>query len=94
MKLWPPKPGLTLMISTRSQSSRQYSRVSIGVDGVQDCTCFFAQVLDLSQVAVQMRAGFNLHGNDVGTGFGEVGDVLLRLNDHQVNVQGLLSHRT
>ena len=42
---------------------------------------------------MQVRAGFNLHGNDVGTGFGEVGDVLLRLNDHQVNVQGLLSHR-
>ena len=43
---------------------------------------------------MQMRASFNLNRNDVGACFGEVGDVLLRLNNHQVNVQGLLGHRT
>ena len=43
---------------------------------------------------MQMWAGFNLNRNDVRAGFGEVGDVVLRLNNHQVNVQGLLGHWT
>ena len=65
-----------------------------GGAGVQHRTRHFAEVLDLGQVAVQVRAGLNLNRNDVGAGFGEVRDVLLRLNNHQVNVQGLLGHRT
>ena len=38
---------------------------------------------------MQVGAGFHLHADDVGTGLGEVGHVALRLDDHQVHVQGL-----
>ena len=82
------------MISTRSHSSRQYSSVSIGVEGLENSAGLFAQILDLREVAVQMGAGFHLNGNDVSAGFGEVGNVLFRLDDHQVNIQRLLRHRT
>mmetsp|Transcript_5214 Transcript_5214/g.13762 ORF Transcript_5214/g.13762 Transcript_5214/m.13762 type:complete len:290 (+) Transcript_5214:342-1211(+) len=35
MKLWPPKPGLTDMIRTRSTSSRTYSMADRGVPGLR-----------------------------------------------------------
>ena len=62
--------------------------------GVQHSSGHLAEILDLGEVAVQVGASLNLYGNDVGAGLGEVGDVLLRLNDHQMHVQGLLGHRT
>ena len=49
---------------------------------VQHSASFFAEIFDLSQVAVQVGAGFDLNADDVGAGLGEVFDVLLRLNNH------------
>ena len=45
---------------------------------------FFAQFFDLAQGAVQVGRGIVLavHGDNVGTGFGKVGYVFLRLDDH------------
>ena len=43
---------------------------------------------------MQVGTGFHLHGNDVGAGIGEVGDVVLRLHDHQVHVEGLARNRS
>ena len=42
---------------------------------------------------MQVRAGLNLNRNDVRTGLGEVGHVLFRLHNHQVDVQRLGRHR-
>ena len=38
---------------------------------------------------MQVGAGLHLDTDDVGSSLGEVGHVALRLNDHQVHVQGL-----
>jgi hypothetical protein len=46
--------------------------------------------LDLLHGAVDVCAGFIMEGDDVGAGFGEGLEVLLRLHDHQVDIQGLL----
>jgi len=45
MKLWPPKPGLTLISSTRSRSSRMTSRVVTGVAGLIDTPAFLPRLL-------------------------------------------------
>jgi len=39
------------------------------------------------QGPVQMPAGFLMHRNPIGSGIGEVGDVLIRIFDHQVAIQ-------
>ena len=42
---------------------------------------------------MQVGAGLHLNTDDVRAGFGEVLDVLLGLNNHQVHIQRLAGHR-
>ena len=64
-----------------------------GGAGVEHGTGQLAEILDLTEVAVQMGAGFHLHRNDVGAGLGEFRHIFFRLHDHQVNVESLLGDR-
>ena len=58
--------------------------------GVEHHTGVDAEGLDLLHCTVDMGAGFIVEGDDVGAGLGEGLEVLLRLHDHQVDVEGLL----
>src|SRR5436190_10769841 len=45
------------------------------------------QLADRRQRALQVRARFDVHGQHVGAARGELGEVLLRFDDHQVQVE-------
>jgi hypothetical protein len=71
MKLWPPKPGLTLMISTRStlvdrplQHVQRFRRVERQPDLAARCA-------DQLQRAVDMPAGVRVEADQVGAGLGK-----------------------
>src|SRR6266849_5563759 len=72
MNDWPPKPGFTDITSTRSRSSSTNSG---------------AELADLSERALEMRASLDVHRDHVGAGGHEFGDVALGLDDHQVDVE-------
>ena len=48
--------------------------------------------LDQMQGAIQMYAGFLVHGNPVGAGRGKLGNELVRILDHQVAIERQLGH--
>ena len=56
MKLWPPKPGFTLMIRTRSMSSITQSSTSSGAAGLNTRPGLAAGRLDRLDAAVHVRA--------------------------------------
>jgi hypothetical protein len=51
------------------------------------------QAADLLEVAMEVAAGLGVHGDHVGAGAREVGDVALGLLDHEVTVEGAGSER-
>ena len=54
---------------------------------VQRDTRARAELADLGERALEMRAGLGVHRDHVGPGRHELGDVPLRLDDHQVDVE-------
>ena len=86
MKLWPPKPGLTLMMSTRSISSITQSSASSGVRRVEDQPGLAARGLDALDAAVHVRRRLRMDADEVGAGLREGrGQGVDRL-DHQMHV--------
>ena len=59
-----------------------------GSGGIDDHTGFAAMGLNEVERAVQVDAGFLMDGNPVGTGFGEGGDELIGIFDHQMAIEG------
>ncbi len=49
-----------------------------------------AERADRLQRAVHMRAGLDMHGDDVGAGLGEGFEIGIAGRDHQMHVEGLL----
>ena len=87
MKLWPPKPGLTDITSTRSTSSTTSSSIAQRRAGVQHHAGLGAQLADAAQGAVQVRAALGVDGQDVGAGLAEGLQVGIDRRDHQVDVE-------
>ncbi len=87
MKGWPPKPGLTDMVSTRSRSSSTYSSTLGGVEGLSATPGSGAGLPDLGEDALQMHAGLGVDGDEIGPRPGIGLDPALRLLDHQVEVE-------
>ena len=95
MNAWPPKPGCTLMNSSRSISSRYGSTVSTGVSGLS----VSPTPTPSSRRSREQRAGvaeLDVHGAAVGAGVGEVVEQLTGVVDHEVAVEeevGALAQR-
>ena len=87
MNAWPPKPGLTVMTSTRSRSPSTKSSASTGVAGIERQPGLLAERLDELDRAVDMRPGLGMHGDDVGAGLGEARDIRIDRRDHQMHVE-------
>ena len=87
MKSWPPKPGLTDMVSTRSRSSSTYSSTPGRGRGVERDPRLGAGLPDLGQDALQMHAGLGVDGDEIGPRPGIGLDPALGLLDHQVEVE-------
>ncbi len=64
-----------------------------GVDGVSEHAGLLAEPADRGQRAVEMRAGFGVHGDDVGAGFGERLQIGIAGLDHQMDVEDLIAVR-
>ena len=62
--------------------------------GVHGYAGFFAERADCLQRAVNMRAGFHVHGDGVGAGLGESFQIGIAGRDHQMHVEGLFGVRT
>ncbi len=88
MKLCPPKPGLTLITSTRSTSPSTWLDGGDRRRRVERHAGLLAERLDQLQRAVEMRPGFGMDGDDVGAGGGEFGDIGIGRRDHQMDVEG------
>ena len=87
MKVWPPKPGLTDMTSTKSTSrgdllERADRRRRIEHDAGLD-----AERLDRVDRAMQVRQHLDVHRDHRGAGVGERLDVAIGIRDHQVDVE-------
>ena len=93
MKAWPPKPGLTVISKMRSRRSRTCSIPASLVAGLIDTPAFLPSAADGLKRAVEMRACFRVHGDDVGAGVGEGGEVGIGGRDHQVDVEDLALRR-
>ena len=71
MKLWPPKPGLTLITSTRSTLSITQSSTSSDAAGLKTRPALQPRAADQLQRAVDVRARLRMKADDVGAGLGE-----------------------
>ena len=90
MKAWPPKPGLTDMTRIRSTRSMTCSMRRHRRAGIERDAGLLAERADRLQRAVHMRAGFDMHGDDVGAGLGEGFEIGIAGRDHQMHVERLL----
>ena len=63
---------------------------------IEHHTRLLAERADLRQHPMQMdcRARLGLHQQMIGAGVGEGGEIVLRLDDHQMNVEGLRRRAT
>ena len=61
--------------------------------GIHGHAGLLAERADRLQRAVDMRAGFDMHGDDVGAGFGEGFEIGIARRDHQMHVERLLGVR-
>ena len=92
MKLWPPKPGLTLITRMRSTSSSTYSQRALMRRRIERHAGLLAERADRLQRAMQMRPGLGMDGDDVGAGLGEGGDIGVDRRDHQMHVERQRRH--
>ena len=89
MKLWPPKPGFTVMSSTMSQSPSTYSTASSGVDGLSATAGLAPGAADRLERAVQVGRDLGVDGQITSAPALREGlHVPLRLDDHEVDVEG------
>ena len=87
MKAWPPKPGLTDMIRIRSTRSITCSMRLDRRAGVERDAGLLAERADRLQRAVHVRAGLDMHGDDVGARLGEGFEIGIARRDHQMGVE-------
>jgi len=87
MNCWPPNPGLTDMIRTWSTSPSTHSIASSGVAGLSTTARPLAELADLVERAVQVRAGLDVDPDQVGAGVGVRADPALGILDHEVDVE-------
>jgi hypothetical protein len=73
IKLWPPKPGLTLMIRIRSMSSITQSSTSSGCAGLNTSPALHAFGLDRLNAAVHMAGRIRVKADEISTGIGKGG---------------------
>ena len=85
MKDWPPKPGLTVITSTRSTASSTI-RGAFRRPRVQRTPAFLPRARTL-QRAVDMRARLGVDGDDVRAGLDETFDIGIDRCDHQMHVE-------
>ena len=87
MKLWPPKPGFTLMISTRSTLSITHSSTSSGVAGLNTRPAWQPSALISCSVrsTCALASGWKLI--EVGAGLGEGQRQRIDRLHHQVHVE-------
>ena len=64
-----------------------------GVAGIERDAGLLAERADRLQRAVQMRAGFGMHGDVVAAGFGKGLEIGVAGRDHQMRVKDLLGVR-
>ena len=65
----------------------------MGVPGLSTTPGFLAQLADVLQRAMDMRAGFGMHGQAVGAGLGEGLEIGIDRRDHQMHVERLFGVR-
>ena len=87
MNACPPKPGLTDMIRTCATSRSTHSIASIGVCRVQHDARLLAELADLPDRAVQVRARLGVHADEVGAGLRVGADPALGILDHEMHVE-------
>lgn len=61
-----------------------------GVDGLSEYARFFSERANCLQRPVEVRPGFGVNGDDVGTGGGEVREIGIGGSDHQMHVEDFL----
>ena len=88
MKDWPPQPGLTDMIRTKSRSSRTSSRVLDGRGRVERRAGLAAERPDHGQVLVEVGRRLDVERDPVGPGLVEQGHKGAGVLDHEVDVDG------
>ena len=79
------------MTRMMSQRCSTYSTSSGGRRGIEHHARLLAERADLRQHPMQMdgRARLGLNQQMIGAGIGERGEIALRLDDHQMHVEGL-----
>ena len=87
MNDWPPNPGLTVMMSSRSRSSTTSSTTRERRRGHEREAGPHSLLADLRQVALHVDGGLGVEGEDAGPEVGVLLDVALRLHHHQVHVE-------
>src|SRR3989344_3934627 len=85
MKLWPPKPGFTLISSTTSTLSMTHSSTSMGEAGLNTRPAWMPSAL----MSCSVRSTW-VEGDDVGAGLGEGRGQGVNGLHHQVHVDGHL----
>ena len=93
MNACPPKPGLTDMMRMRSTRSITFSMRLDRRAGIERDAGLLAERADRLQRAVHVRAGLDMHRDDVGAGLGEGFEIGIARRDHQVRVEHLLRVR-
>ena len=88
MKLWPPKPGLTLMIRMRSMSSITQSSTSRRGRRVEHQPGLAARRLDGLDAAVHVRRSVGVEADVVGARLRESRGQRVDRLDHQMHVDG------
>ena len=86
------------MISTMPHRCSTYSICASGVAGFSTTPAIFAEIADMRQGAVQMdrRAGLAMDEQMIGAGLGEIVEIMLGLDDHQMDIDRFrrrLAHR-
>ena len=87
MNVWPPKPGLTDMTSTKSTSPAICFEGADRRRRIEDDARLDAERLDRVHRAVQVRQHFDVHRHHRRAGVRERLDVAVRVLDHQVHVE-------
>ena len=87
MNVWPPNPGFTDMIRTRSTSGRISSIVCNEVAGFSVTPGLDPSFLDRLHGAMEMRTGFHMNGQIVRSRCGKLGDERVGIRDHEMDVE-------
>ena len=87
MNVWPPKPGLTDITSTKSTSPAMASSEPDRGRRVEDDARLGAERLDGVHRPMEMGQHLDVHGNHRRAGLHERLDVAIGLVDHQVDVE-------